>query len=134
MRWPPWTISCPRSWAETKGASYEKRLPVLRHCRWGDPSNKVYEDELCYAFYDIAPQAPTHFLVIPKAHIASVAEVDGGNSAVVAHIFEVIARLCREKGLESYRVVSNIGEQAGQSVHHLHFHVLSGRDMTWPPG
>ncbi len=73
------------------------------------PSNKVYEDELCYAFYDIAPQAPTHFLVIPKAHIASVAEVDGGNSAVVAHIFEVIARLCREKGLESYRVVSNIG-------------------------
>ena len=64
------------------------------------PSNKVYEDELCYAFYDIAPQAPTHFLVIPKAHIASVAEVDGGNSAVVAHIFEVIARLCREKGLE----------------------------------
>ena len=98
------------------------------------PSNKVYEDELCYAFYDIAPQAPIHFLVIPKAHIASVAEVDGGNSAVVAHIFEVIARLCREKGLESYRVVSNIGEQAGQSVHHLHFHVLSGRDMTWPPG
>ena len=59
------------------------------------PSNKVYEDELCYAFYDIAPQAPTHFLVIPKSHIASVAEVDGGNSAVVAHIFEVIARLCR---------------------------------------
>ena len=53
---------------------------------------------------------------------------------MVAHIFEVIARLCREKGLESYRVVSNIGEQAGQSVHHLHFHVLSGRDMTWPPG
>ena len=94
------------------------------------PSNKVYEDELCYAFYDISPQAPTHFLVIPKAHIASVAEVDGGNSAVVAHIFEVIARLCREKGLESYRVVSNIGEQAGQSVHHLHFHVLSGRDMV----
>ena len=62
------------------------------------------------------------------------AEVNGGNSAVVAHIFEVIARLCRELGLESYRVVSNIGEQAGQSVHHLHFHVLSGRDMTWPPG
>ena len=79
------------------------------------PSNKLYEDELCYAFYDIAPQAPTHFLVIPKEHIGS-------------------ARLCREQGLESYRVVSNIGEQAGQSVHHLHFHVLSGRDMTWPPG
>ena len=98
------------------------------------PSNKVYEDELCYAFYDIDPQAPTHFLAIPKAHIGSVAEVTGDNSAVVAHIFEVIAKVTKELGLDSYRVVSNIGEQAGQSVHHLHFHVLSGRDMTWPPG
>ena len=98
------------------------------------PSNKVYEDELCYAFYDIDPQAPTHFLVIPKAHIGSVAEVSGDNSAVVAHIFEVIAKVTKELGLDSYRVGSNIGEQAGQSVHHLHFHVLSGRDMTWPPG
>ena len=98
------------------------------------PSNKVYEDDLCYAFYDIDPQAPTHFLVIPTSHIGSVAEVSGENSAVVAHIFEVIAKVTKELGLESYRVVSNIGEQAGQSVHHLHFHVLSGRDMTWPPG
>jgi histidine triad (HIT) family protein len=98
------------------------------------PSSKVYEDELCYAFYDIAPQAPVHFLVIPKDHIGSVAEVDANNSSVVAHIFEVIASVARELGLESYRVVSNIGEQAGQSVHHLHFHVLSGRDMTWPAG
>ena len=98
------------------------------------PSSKVYEDEFCYVFNDIAPQAPTHFLVIPKAHIGSVSEVSAGNSAVVAHIFEVIANITREKGIESYRVVSNIGEQAGQSVHHLHFHVLAGRDMTWPPG
>ena len=98
------------------------------------PSNKVYEDDLCYAFYDIAPQAPTHFLVIPKDHIGSVAEIGAGTSAVVAHIFEVIANVTKELGLESYRVVSNIGEQAGQSVRHLHFHVLSGRDMTWPPG
>ena len=98
------------------------------------PSNKVYEDDLCYAFYDIAPQAPTHFLVIPKSHIGSVAEVSGENSAVVAHIFEVIAKVTKEMGIESYRVVSNIGEQAGQSVPHLHFHVLAGRDMTWPPG
>ena len=98
------------------------------------PSNKVYEDDLCYAFHDIDPQAPTHFLVIPKAHIASVAEVNEENAAVVAHIVTVIAKVTRELGLESYRVVSNIGEQAGQSVHHLHFHVLSGRDMTWPPG
>ena len=98
------------------------------------PSNKVYEDEVCYAFYDIDPQAPTHFLVIPKMHIASVAEVTEDNAAVVAHICAVISKVTKELGLESYRVVSNIGEQAGQSVPHLHFHVLSGRDMTWPPG
>ncbi len=98
------------------------------------PSGKVYEDDVCYAFNDIAPQAPTHFLVIPKAHIGSVSEVTADNSGVVAHIFEVIAKLAKERGMESYRVVSNIGEQAGQSVFHLHFHVLSGRDMTWPPG
>ena len=98
------------------------------------PSNKVYEDETVYAFYDIDPQAPTHFLVIPKDHIRSVAEVTPENAAVVAHIFAVIAKVARDLGLASYRVVSNIGEQAGQSVHHLHFHVLGGRDMTWPPG
>lgn len=98
------------------------------------PSKKVYEDDLCYAFYDIDPQAPTHFLVIPKAHIASVFEVTPENQAVVGHIFSVIAQITKDRGLESYRVVSNIGEQAGQSVFHLHFHVLSGRDMTWPPG
>ena len=74
------------------------------------PSSKVYEDEVCYAFNDIAPQAPTHFLVIPKGHIGSVSEVTGENSGVVAHIFEVIAKLAKEQGLESYRVVSNIGD------------------------
>ena len=98
------------------------------------PSNKVYEDELCYAFYDIDPQAPTHFLLVPKAHISSVSAVDESNQAIVGHMFTVIAKLTKELGLDSYRVVSNIGEQAGQSVFHLHFHVLSGRDMTWPPG
>ena len=98
------------------------------------PSNKVHEDDACLAFYDIAPQAPTHFLVIPKAHIPSAAAVDADNAPVVAHIFTVIARVARDLGLDSYRVVSNIGEQAGQTVPHLHFHVLAGRDMTWPPG
>lgn len=98
------------------------------------PSNKIYEDDQCMGFYDIDPQAPSHFLVIPKAHIASVAAVTGENSALVAHLFEVIAKITAEQGITSYRVVSNIGEQAGQSVPHLHFHVLSGRDMTWPPG
>ena len=98
------------------------------------PSNKVYEDELVYAFYDIDPQAPTHFLVIPKAHIASVAELGPENADVAAHILAVISQVTKELGLDSYRVVSNIGAQAGQSVPHLHFHVLAGRDMTWPPG
>lgn len=98
------------------------------------PSRKVYEDELCLAFYDIEPQAPVHFLVIPKKHIASVAQLGAEDASLVAHLFEVIAMQTKAMGLESYRVVSNIGEQAGQSVPHLHFHVLSGRDMTWPPG
>lgn len=98
------------------------------------PSKKVYEDDLCYVFYDIDPQAPVHFLVIPKAHIPSASQVDEHNADTIGHIFSVIAALTKELGLDSYRVVSNIGEQAGQSVHHLHFHVLAGRDMTWPPG
>ena len=98
------------------------------------PSNKVYEDDVCYAFYDIDPQAPVQFLVIPNAHISSVSAVTEENCAAVGHIFRVIAELTQKLHLDSYRVVSNIGEQAGQSVRHLHFHVLSGRDMTWPPG
>ncbi len=98
------------------------------------PSKKVYEDDEVYAFYDIDPQAPTHFLVIPKTHIQSAATVSAENSRIVAHCFEVIAKVTNEMGLESFRVVSNVGEQAGQSVFHLHFHVLSGRDLSWPPG
>jgi len=98
------------------------------------PSNKVYEDEKVFAFYDIAPQAPTHFLVIPKAHIASCGAITEENADMVAHIFKVISKVTKELGVTDFRVVSNCGEQAGQTVHHLHFHVLSGRDMTWPPG
>ena len=94
------------------------------------PSTKVYEDETVLAFRDIAPQAPTHILVIPKAHIASVAELNAENSGVVAHIFEVIAQIAKAEGLENgYRVVSNCGEDAGQTVHHLHFHILGGRKL-----
>ena len=98
------------------------------------PSNKVYEDETVYAFYDIDPQAPTHFLVIPKTHIGSCAEITPENATVVAHCFAVISKVTKELGISEFRVVSNCGESAGQSVHHLHFHVLAGRDMTWPPG
>ena len=95
------------------------------------PSTKVYEDELVLAFRDIAPQAPTHILVIPKTHIPSVAAITGENSALVAHIFEVIARVAEAEGLANgYRVVSNCGPDAGQTVHHLHFHILGGRELT----
>ena len=95
------------------------------------PSTKVYEDELVLAFRDIAPMAPTHILVIPKNHIGSVAEVTAQNSAVVAHIFEVIPQIAKAEGLENgYRVVSNCGADAGQTVHHLHFHILGGRALS----
>ena len=95
------------------------------------PSTKVYEDDLVLAFRDIAPQAPTHILVIPKAHIPSVDAVTEENSAVVAHIFTVIPRIAAAEGLtQGYRVVSNCGEDAGQTVHHLHFHILGGKKLS----
>ena len=95
------------------------------------PSNKVYEDETVLAFRDIAPMAPTHILVIPKTHIPSVDGVTAENSAVVAHIFEVIPQIAKAEGLENgYRVVSNCGADAGQTVQHLHFHILGGRQLT----
>ena len=95
------------------------------------PSTKVYEDETILAFRDINPMAPTHILVIPKAHLDSVAQVNAENSAVIAHIFEVIAKIAEQEGLkDGYRVVSNCGEHAGQTVKHLHFHILGGRQLT----
>lgn len=94
------------------------------------PSKKVYEDELCFAFYDIAPLAPTHFLVVPKKHLASAAEIGEEDAALVGHIYAVIAKLAKELGFaEGFRVVTNCGERAGQTVHHLHFHVLAGKQL-----
>ena len=94
------------------------------------PSNKVYEDDLCYAFYDIAPMAPTHFLVVPKLHLASAAEVTAENCSVIGHIYAVIAQLSEKMGFQDgYRVVTNVGEDAGQTVHHVHFHVLAGKKL-----
>ena len=94
------------------------------------PSTKVYEDETVLAFRDIAPMAPTHILVIPKTHIPSVAGVTAENSAVVARIFEVIPVIAEGEGLvNGYRVVSNCGPDACQSVQHLHFHILGGRQL-----
>ena len=94
------------------------------------PSTKVYEDETVLAFRDIAPQAPTHVLVIPKVHIESCSGITAENSAVVAHIFEVIPEIAKAEGLvNGYRVVSNAGADAGQTVPHLHFHILGGKAL-----
>lgn len=95
------------------------------------PSKKVYEDDKCYAFLDIAPQAPVHCLIIPKEHIASVDEINEANSQSVAHIFTVIPKIAKELGLkDGYRVVSNIGENGCQSVKHMHFHILGGEKLS----
>ena len=95
------------------------------------PSTKVFEDDKVLAFRDINPQAPTHILVIPKAHIPSVDGITAENSAVVAHIFEVIPEIAKAENLTGgYRVVSNCGNDAGQTVHHLHFHILGGQTLA----
>jgi histidine triad (HIT) family protein len=95
----------------------------------------VAESAGVLAFRDVAPQAPTHVLVIPKRHIASVRELAPGDGSMVAEMFELMARVARDEGLErGYRIVTNIGPDGGQTVDHLHFHVLGGRAMTWPPG
>lgn len=95
------------------------------------PSTKVYEDETILAFRDINPMAPTHILVIPKCHIPSVAGINAENSEVVRHIFEVIPQIAEEEKLTGgYRVVSNCGPDAGQTVNHLHFHILGGKVLS----
>lgn len=95
------------------------------------PSAMVYEDEVVYAFRDINPQAPTHILVIPKTHLGSVNDINAANSGVVSHIFEIIPKIAAAEGLTNgYRVVSNCGPDAGQSVHHLHFHILGGKELS----
>lgn len=99
------------------------------------PSNKVYEDDTVFAFRDIAPQAPTHILIIPKHHIKSAAEIDESNSAIISHIFEVAAKIAKQEGLDDgFRIVNNCGDIAGQTVKHLHFHLMGGREFTWPAG
>jgi len=94
------------------------------------PSSKVYEDENVYAFRDISPQAPVHVLVVPKEHMDSLAEIDGENSAAAAKCLEAISKIATTEGLSNgFRVISNIGSDGGQTVKHLHFHVLGGRKL-----
>ena len=100
------------------------------------PSEIIYEDDSCVAFNDINPQGPVHFLIIPKKHIGSVAEITEEDEALLGQMLKTIAILANDKGLNDngYRVVSNIGKDAQQSVPHLHFHVIGGRSLAWPPG
>jgi histidine triad (HIT) family protein len=99
------------------------------------PSTKVRETDTVLAFEDINPAAPTHVLVIPKEHIVSAHELKAEHGPVLADIFDTAASIAAERGVgEGYRVVTNVGRDAGQSVFHIHFHVLGGRDLSWPPG
>lgn len=99
------------------------------------PSTKIYETDEVYAFADIAPQAPFHAVIIPRKHIKCADEITSENSDVIARVFEAIAAISKQEGLENgYRVVNNCGEDGGQTVGHLHFHMLGKRSMEWPPG
>lgn len=100
------------------------------------PSKKIYEDDLVYAFYDIEPQSPVHFLVIPKKHISSADCINEENCNIVGHIFKVVAKIAKDLNIseDGYRVVTNVGENGGQTVKHLHYHILGGRSLQWPPG
>jgi histidine triad (HIT) family protein len=99
------------------------------------PADVVYEDDLCLAFKDITPQAPVHVLVIPKKPIAKLADAESQDHALMGHLLLTVKRVAEQLGLEKgYRVVINTGEDGGQTVYHMHLHLLGGRKMNWPPG
>jgi histidine triad (HIT) family protein len=100
------------------------------------PSNKAYEDEVCYAFHDISPQAPTHILVVPREHFASLDAAKAEHKEILGHLMLAAAQIAREKGVaeNGYRVVINTGVDGGQTVFHLHVHLLGGRPFVFPPG
>ncbi len=100
------------------------------------PSVKVYENEYVYAFNDISPVAPVHVLIIPKQHIASINDLTAENVNLISEVYLAAAEIAKQLGVaeSGYRVVTNCGEAAGQTVHHIHFHLLGGRDLAWPPG
>ncbi len=99
------------------------------------PSSPVYLDDVCYAFADIHPQAPTHILLISRRHVASLAETDAEDAGLLGRLLAAAAKIARDKGLvHGYRVVINTGADGGQTVGHLHLHILGGRPLAWPPG
>ena len=98
------------------------------------PADKLYEDDDILAFRDIAPQAPVHFLIIPKKHIAGPAAVSGEDEQIIGKMMRMSGELAEKEGVKHFRAVLNNGEEAGQTVFHIHMHILGGRAMTWPPG
>jgi histidine triad (HIT) family protein len=99
------------------------------------PAKVVYQDDLVYAFADIHPQAPTHLLILPRKHISSLAQTGTGDEALLGHLLQVAAELARKEGLtRGFRIVINSGDEGGQTVDHLHIHLIGGRAMHWPPG
>ena len=98
------------------------------------PADVVWDDAECLAFRDINPAAPTHILVIPKKPLVNLADARDDDAALLGHLLRVAAQVAAQEGLKDYRVVTNNGAGAGQSVFHLHLHVIGGRDLSWPPG
>jgi histidine triad (HIT) family protein len=99
------------------------------------PSTPIFEDEVSYAFADINPRAPVHILIVPREHISSMIETDQSKRGILGHLLWAAAEIARDKGLgNGYRIVVNTGEDGGQTVDHLHLHLLGGRAMSWPPG
>ncbi len=98
------------------------------------PCDRVYEDDRCIAFRDINPVAPTHILVIPRKAISQLSKMDESDEALVGHLMRVATLVAKQEGLDDFRVITNSGAGAGQSVFHLHLHVVGGRNLTWPPG
>lgn len=100
------------------------------------PSQKVFEDDLVYAFKDINPEAPIHVLIVPKVHIESIAKIDPSHHVLIGHIHSVAQRIAEDFGIQDsgYRLLTNIGKHGGQTVEHLHYHLLGGRQLQWPPG
>lgn len=99
------------------------------------PSTKVYEDEFVYAFLDIEPQAPFHAIIIPRQHISGADKINGENSFLIAKVFEAAAKIAEKENLhQGFRIVNNCGEDGGQTVGHIHFHLLARRNLAWPPG
>lgn len=98
------------------------------------PCDQVYADERCIAFRDVAPQAPVHVLVIPREHLVNLAEAEASHAELLGHLLLVAAKVAKQEGLEGFRTVINSGAEAGQTVFHLHVHVIGGRPLAWPPG